>query len=100
MFGGWHWKMLVTVHASVAALQQAPRHGFGEHVLPGAGTVEVGHGPATMKHDPSSRQHADWIVIGHSVFGPHTPPGAGVVPDGHARPTNVLHVPSGLQQAT
>jgi hypothetical protein len=53
-----------------------------------------------MKHDPSSRQHADWIVIGQMVLGPQTPPGAGVEPAGHETPTTVLHEPSGLQHAT
>jgi hypothetical protein len=100
MFGGWHWKMEVSVHASVCALQQAPRHGFGAHVLPGAGTVADGQGAAVRKHDPSSLQHATWIVTGHRVLGPHTPPGAGVVPAGQVVPTTVEHEPSGLQQAT
>jgi len=68
--------------------------------LPGAGTVLAGHGAAVRKHDPSSRQQATWMVIGHTVFGPHTPPGAGVVPGGQLVPTTVEHVPSGLQQAT
>lgn len=100
MFGGWHWKMVVIVQASVCGLQQAPRHGLGEHVLPGAGVVLDGHGAAVRKHEPSSRQQATWTVIGHSVSGPHTPPGAGVVPGGQAVPTTVEQVPSGLQQAT
>jgi hypothetical protein len=100
MFGAWHWKMVVSVHASVWALQHAPRQGLGAHVLPGAGRVEAGHGPVTMKHEPSSRQHAEVMVIGHSVFGPQTPPGAGVVPAGQVSPTKVLQEPSGLQHAT
>lgn len=92
--------MDVIVHASVCGLQQAPRHGLGAHVLPGAGIVDDGHGAAVRKHEPSSRQQATWMVTGQAVSGLHTPPGAGVVPVGQAGPTELKHVPSGRQQAT
>lgn len=99
MFGGWHWKIDVIVHAPDVR-QHAPRHGFGEQAPPGAGIVEAGQAePANRKHDPSSRQQAICTLIGHGI-GPHTPPGAGVVPAGQAVPMKLKHVPSASQQAT
>jgi hypothetical protein len=59
-------------------------HWFGEHVLPGAGVEPVGHDPATVKHEPSLRQHALRQGLGTHV-GP-----ALVVPGGHG-PTHTKH---------
>lgn len=65
-------------------------------MLPGAGVVPLGHGPLTVKHDPSTRQHAR----GHG-FGWHEPAGMNDTNGGlgHCDHGAMKHVPSGSQQA-
>lgn len=51
---------------------------LGVQVLPGAGVVPLGHGPAVVKHEPSIRQQARTHGLGTHVSVPGS-----VVPCGH-----------------
>lgn len=60
-----------SVHVPSLKQQTNPGgHWFGVHVLPGAGEDPGGHGPATVKHEPSTRQQARTHGLGT-----HEPPG-------------------------
>jgi hypothetical protein len=75
-------------------------HRLGEQVFPGAGFEPVGHGPALVKHVPSTRQHAVMHKVGvHTLPGPNHVPGR---PVGSMQPACVLvkHCPFTQQAPT
>jgi hypothetical protein len=68
---------------------------LGEQVLLGAGVVPVGHGPRTVKHEPSFRQQARAHGLGLQL-----PPGMKLLGGtGHCAGGAMKHVPSGRQHA-